>query len=176
MQTGASSPKKDRQTVTSDGHTVEEFIAGVIIRPARLIEDDRGDLCEIFNPAWGISAPLVTIVQVTIRPKKVKGWAVHRKQDDRYFISYGVFRLGLYDDRADSPTHKRLMVFTISDRNRALIVIPHGVYHAIQNLGTVDAMFLEMPTVPYNYEDPDKYRLPLKNDLIPYAFEDTPGW
>lgn len=50
------------------------------------------------------------------------------------------------------------------------------MYHAIQNIGRDEAFFVNMPTEPYNHEDPDKYRLPLKNDLIPFAFEDDAGW
>jgi len=76
----------------------------------------------------------------------------------------------------DSPTYRLLNVLTISERHRALIVIPRGVYHAIQNIGERTATFINMPTAPYNHADPDKYRLPLKNDLIPFAFEDPPGW
>ncbi len=106
----------------------------------------------------------------------MKGWIVHRKQDDRLFLSRGAVRFGLYDDRPDSPTRGLLSLFTISERNRARIVIPRGVYHALQNVGEGEAVFLNMPTEPYDHADPDKYRLPLKNDLIPFAFDDAAGW
>jgi dTDP-4-dehydrorhamnose 3,5-epimerase len=33
-----------------------------------------------------------------------------------------------------------------------------------------------LPTWPYDHADPDKYRLPIKNDLIPFDFDDGPGW
>jgi dTDP-4-dehydrorhamnose 3,5-epimerase len=46
------------------------------------------------------------------------------------------------------------------------------VYHAVQNIGIVDAVFINMPTRPYDHGDPDKLRLPLKNGLIPYSFAD----
>ncbi|MBD0324626.1 MAG: hypothetical protein ICV72_14770 [Aldersonia sp.] len=82
----------------------------------------------------------------------------------------------MFDDRADSPTHRQLDVFTVTERNRALVVIPAGVYYAIHNIGVDDAFFVNMPTEPYNHENPDKYRLPIKNDLIPFAFEDEAGW
>jgi dTDP-4-dehydrorhamnose 3,5-epimerase len=34
---------------------------------------------------------------------------------------------------------------------------------------------MNLPTRPYNHEDPDKYRLPLKNDYIPFSFDDEPA-
>jgi dTDP-4-dehydrorhamnose 3,5-epimerase len=97
-------------------------------------------------------------------------------QDDRLFVSQGTIRFGLYDDRPESPTHKMLNIFTVSERNRALIVIPRRVYHGLQNVGNTEAVFINMPSRPYNHVDPDKYRLPLKNDLIPFAFDDDIGW
>jgi len=53
--------------------------------------------------------------------------------------------------------------------------IPAGVYHAHHNCGTEDALFISMPTRPYNHLDPDVYRLPVNNDVIPYRFENTLG-
>jgi hypothetical protein len=32
-----------------------------------------------------------------------------------------------------------------------------------------------MPTRPYNHGDPDVYRLPVRNDVIPYSFTERPG-
>ncbi len=170
-------PIKDHQTVTPEGKPVNAQIEGVLIKRLLIHEDERGELCEVYNPAWGIhEAPLVYVYQAMIRPKKAKGWIVHRKQDDRLFISLGTIRFALYDDRVDSPTYQQLNVFTVSDRNRSLVVIPRGVYHALQNVGENDAYYVNLPTNPYNHADPDKYRLPLKNDLIPFAFEEEMGW
>jgi dTDP-4-dehydrorhamnose 3,5-epimerase len=51
-----------------------------------------------------------------------------------------------------------------------MIIIPKGVYHAVKNIGTEEAQFINFPTMPYNRASPDKYRLPVKNDLIPFDF------
>ncbi len=172
-----TTPRKDAQTITADGRLVGRHIAGVVVRHQPPVEDERGEICEVYNPAWGLpDAPLVYVYQVMIRPRKAKGWVVHRHQDDRLFLSAGTLRIALYDDRAESPTHRLLNVFTVSERNRALVVIPRGVYHAFQNVDEHDTYFINLPTAPYNHADPDKLRLPLKNDLIPFAFEDSLGW
>ena len=101
---------------------------------------------------------------------------MHEKQDDRIFISRGVFRWVLFDNRPDSLTYKLLNDFTFSERNRAILVIPRGVFHAVQNIGTSEAIFINMPTRPYDHADPDKYRLPLDNDVIPFRFDKASGW
>ena len=87
-----------------------------------------------------------------------------------------MLRWALYDDRAGSPTHGRLNDLVFSERAPALLVIPRGVYHAVRNIGTSEAIFLNMPTRAYEHDSPDKLRLPLKNSLIPFDFDDGPGW
>lgn len=170
-------PKKDKQTVTADGRPVEPRIEGLIVNSRPLIADKRGEIIEIYNPAWGLHpAPLVYVYQSTVRPRAIKGWVMHQHQDDRVFISSGVMRWVFFDNRPTSPTYKLLNQFVFSDRNRTLVITPAGVFHAVQNIGQVEAVFINMPTRPYLHTDPDKFRLPLKNDLIPFDFSDPPGW
>ncbi len=82
----------------------------------------------------------------------------------------------LYDGRENSPTKGMLNKIVLSEYNRRLMNIPIGVWHADQNIGTKDALLANFPTICYDHKDPDKYRLPLNNDLIPYKFEGTKGW
>jgi dTDP-4-dehydrorhamnose 3,5-epimerase len=163
---------KDRQSVTAEGQSTGQLIEGVSVTRLSPREDERGEVCEIYNPAWGVHpAPLVYVYQATLRRGQIRGWVVHREQDDRLFINFGSVRIALYDDR-DSPTYRLLNVFTVTERNRALVVIPSFVFHALQNVGETEAAFVNMPTKPYDHVNPDKYRLPLKNDLIPFSFDD----
>ena len=171
----SDTPRKDSQTVTEEGESIQSLIHGVRLRPAITLPDDRGTVCEIMSSDWGFDElPMVYVYQVTIRPQQVKGWVVHRLQDDRIFLSQGTMRAVLYDDRPESPTYKKLNELFISEHNRALIRIPRGVYHAIENVGNVDVLFINAPTRPYNHADPDKFRLPLNNDVIPYRFGGQP--
>lgn len=101
---------------------------------------------------------------------------MHTKQDDRIFTSLGAMRWALFDYRKESPTFGMLNHFLISELNRAIMVVPKGVIHAVQNVGRTDAIFVNFPTLPYNHSDPDKYRLPLKNDVIPFNFDDPTLW
>ncbi len=48
--------KQDRQTTTLSGEPIIDLIDGVKIRSASTLADERGTLCEIFNPAWEFSA------------------------------------------------------------------------------------------------------------------------
>lgn len=168
---------KDQQTVSPEGERIAPRIAGVVFHRRPLQEDERGELMEIYNPAWGIHpAPMVYAYMTTIRPGQTKAWILHEKQDDRLFFIRGVIRAGLFDNRPASPTYRMLNVFVVSERSRGLLIIPKGVFHGFKSVGADDALFLNLPTRPYDHADPDKFRLPLKNDLIPFDFADDPGW
>jgi dTDP-4-dehydrorhamnose 3,5-epimerase len=161
----------DRQTVTSEGEPVQSLIDGVKVRPAVTHPDERGDLCELYSTAWGFDDdPMVYAYFASVRPGQTKGWVKHLLQTDRLFMATGSFRVVLYDDRPDSPTYQKLNVLYFSDRKRGLVRIPAGVFHAVQNVGHVDASFVNCPTRAYNHAQPDKYRLPLDTPLIPFSF------
>ncbi|MGH3008986.1 MAG: dTDP-4-dehydrorhamnose 3,5-epimerase family protein [Gaiellaceae bacterium] len=162
---------RDAQTVTPAGELVQELIDGVRIRAATTQLDERGSICEIYNPAWDFTdEPLVFAYQTTIRSGQTKGWVLHLEQDDRLFFSSGDVKVVLYDARPESLTFGRFNVHTFGETNRALLRIPAGVYHALQNVGERDALFVNLPTQPYRHDDPDKYRLPLDTPEIPYRF------
>jgi dTDP-4-dehydrorhamnose 3,5-epimerase len=82
----------------------------------------------------------------------------------------------LYDSRPDSPTYGLVNEIYRTDLDRNLMVIPAYVFHAHQNIGTTDALFVSMPTRAYQHDDPDVYRLPIDTDEIPYRFDSRPGW
>jgi dTDP-4-dehydrorhamnose 3,5-epimerase len=168
---------KDKQTSTPNGARTSSLITGLTIKKLVTLEDRRGELTEMYNPCWNLHVdPLVYVYQVSVRPGAIRGWTIHEKQDDRIFCSSGVVRWALFDGRKDSPTYQLLNDFTFGERNPVIFTIPRGVFHAVKNIGTKDAIFINMPTAPYNYSNPDKYRLPIKNDLIPFDFEDGPGY
>ena len=153
------------------------MIDGVRIREATLHTDDRGELCEVYDPRWGwMSEPLVYVYFVTVRPGATKGWALHKTHEDRYFIVNGELEVVLYDPRPDSPTEGRVQKVYLSEHRRRLLSIPAGVWHADHNIGDTKALILNLPTEPYDHAAPDKYRLPLDTDQIPYRFQNTYGY
>lgn len=168
---GIESVRRDEQTVTPDGLSVQDLLEGVRVRPAVTQIDGRGSVCEMYSPEWNFTEePLVYVYQTTIRPGHVKGWVLHLEQDDRLFFSSGDVKVVLFDARTDSSTYEQLNVHYFGESRRGLLRIPRGVYHAVQNVGLTDAVFVNMPTSAYCHEEPDKYRLPLDTAEIPYRF------
>ena len=79
---------------------------------------------------------MVYAYEVTVRPGAIKGWIRHESYDDRLFHSAGSIRWVLYDERPrfeDRWTRSSELFF--DEHHRSLLLIPRGVWHAIQNVG-----------------------------------------
>jgi dTDP-4-dehydrorhamnose 3,5-epimerase len=172
----SSIPVQDKQTVSADGESIAKLPFGVSFHDVITQVDDRGEVFENFDLRWNWNnVPLVFSYTFTIRPGIIKGWGIHKKHDDRYCILFGDMEVVLYDVREDSPTKGLVSNIVLSERRRRLMNIPAGVWHADRNLGTKDVIAINFPTIPYDHADPDKYRLPLDTDQIPYKFENPRG-
>ena len=166
---GLETASKDTATVAADGSSLEALIDGVEVRRAQTHADERGTLTEVFDLRWEFTDdPLVYVYLVTLRSEQIRGWVVHGVQNDRLFVYAGVLKIALYDARTDSPTHGLVNVFHLGGHDRALLSIPAGVYHGVHNVGSEEGAFVNLPSQPYQHDDPDKFRLPLDNDVIPY--------
>lgn len=172
-----STPKQDVQTVLSSGESVQKLPDGVSFHDVVTHVDERGSVVELFDPRWGWHRdPLVFSYSFTIRPGMIKGWGVHKKHEDRYFILLGEMEVVLFDDRPDSPTYGLVSKVILSEYRRRLMNIPAGVWHADRNIGSRDVVVVNFPTIQYEHDNPDKFRLPLDNDYIPYKFDRPRGW
>ena len=168
--------EQDVQTVTRGGTPTVPSIDGVTIRPLISQTDHRGEVLELMSEGWpedfGDGVPHSYLA--TIVPGVVKGWVCHMGQSDRSVPLFGRLRWVLYDGREDSPTFGLLQKATFTERNRHLIILPPGVWHAVENVGETEAGFINMPTRAYDHEQPDKFRLPLDTADIPFRFPNLP--
>jgi dTDP-4-dehydrorhamnose 3,5-epimerase len=90
-------------------------------------------------------------------------------------VSQGHLKIVLYDGRKDGATYGVVMEVHSGEARPALIVLPPGIWHGLQNLGPSDAIVVNCPTTAYVYEDPDHYRLPYDSPEIPYRWSTASG-
>ena len=131
---------------------------------------------ELYDLRWDWHPdPLVFAYCFTIRPGVVKGWSLHKEHEDRYALIQGAMELVLYDPRPGSPTCGEVCKIVLSEHHRCLVNIPTEVWHADHNIGATDVLVVNFPTTAYDHANPDKYRLPIDTDLIPYSFGNAIG-
>lgn len=146
------------------------MIEGVSTKTLRVIPDERGWLMEILRCDDEEFENFGQVYFTTAYPGVVKAWHLHRKQKDNISCVNGMIKLALYDAREDSKTYGEINEFFIGDKNPMLISIPPFVYHGMKAVGTSTAFCINVPTYPYNYDEPDEYRLKPDTDEIPYKW------
>jgi dTDP-4-dehydrorhamnose 3,5-epimerase len=165
--------KQDPQFVTPDGAPLRRLTHGVTIRDLPTHVDERGSLMELFDPRWKWHPEAMVFAYCfTLRPGFVKGWSLHKEHEDRYVLIQGELELVLYDPRPDSPTVGEVCRIQLTPYRRCIVNIPRNVWHADYNFGASDVLTINFPTMAYDHAKPDKYRLPIDTDLIPYRFPD----
>lgn len=162
------SGEKDAQTVDSSGRPLSGKIEGVEVERTSGHVDGRGSLTPFMSNADFWREPVVYAYAVMIRPGRIKGWGMHRRQADRYFVPPGRVRVVLHDGREGSPTFQAFQQIWFSEEAGGLVRIPAGVWHADQNWGERDAWLVNFPTRTYDAEDPDKYRIDPHGSEIPF--------
>lgn len=152
-----------------------EKIQGVNIKPLKVAADERGWLMEVLRCDDEVFLQFGQVYITTAYPGVVKAWHYHKKQTDNFTCIHGMMKVVLYDARKESPTFNTLVELFIGEKNPMLIIVPPGIYHGFKAIGTETAFFLSIPTLPYNYADPDEFRIPPDSPEIPYDWGLAPG-
>jgi len=152
------------------------MIDGVETHELQVNADERGHLVEVFREDWDLYDPAPAMSYYSMSyPGVVRAWHKHlRGQVDHFVCPTGRIKVGIYDDRDDSPTQGDLDTFVIGEHDQQVIRIPGDCWHGFKTIGNEPAFLLNFPTKLYDYEDPDEERLPPDTDAIPLDWEATP--
>lgn len=120
--------------------------------------DDRGFVTEILRSDDEHFLKFGQVYVATCRRGIAKAWHMHRVQTDKFYIVKGTAKIGLYDDRKDSPTKGEYMQVIMGEEGEdILLVIPPLVWHGQMALSEMSYM-INLPSEPYNRENPDELR------------------
>ncbi len=144
------------------------MIDGVKVKKLKIIPDDRGRLMEILRNDDEIFKEFGQVYMTTAKPGVVKAWHYHKLQTDNFTCISGKMRLALYDAREDSPTFKEIQDFEISLDAPLLVQIPSMVYHGFKCVSETEAVVINTVTLPYNYQNPDEYKVDAFDNDIAY--------
>ncbi len=151
------------------------MIDGVKTKKLKVIPDERGWLMEMLRCDDEFFQKFGQVYLTVAYPDVVKGWHYHKKQTDHFVCVKGMLKIVLYDDREGSSTRGEVNEFFMGEQNPILLVIPKGVLHGMKGVGTEPGYLINVPSEPYNYENPDEYRVPPHNGGIPYDWSRKDG-
>lgn len=164
-----------QSAVNAQGNLRDAAIEGVEFRPTRPVPHGDGHMFEVARESWDIiKSPIVQVHVSTTLPGRVRAWGLHRLTTDRLFVVSGLLNIVVFDGRTESPTFGKINEFSVSDRNPALLTIAPNIYHGWKNIGTSEAVIINMPDRMYNYESPDALDLPWDSEealaTVPYRW------
>lgn len=152
------------------------MIQDVIVKPLRLMPDERGWLMEILrNDDPDLFIQFGQVYVTVGYPGVVKAWHCHEKQVDHFTVLNGMAKIVLHDGREDSPTYKETNEFFFGEHNRSILRIPPRVWHGFKAIGGREAMIMNCPTEVYRYDKPDELRLPPHDGSIDYDWSQKDG-
>jgi len=151
------------------------LIEGVVFRATRPVPHGGGHLTEVARASWDVlGGPLVEVHVTTTLPGRARAWGLHERGTDRLFVASGLVKIVVFDGRKASPTQGRINEFVLSERNPGLVIVPPHLYHGWMNIGTTEAIIINMPDQMYDHEAPDALDLPWDSEaarrIIPYRW------
>jgi dTDP-4-dehydrorhamnose 3,5-epimerase len=126
-------------------------VEGVIWKPLSFFKDKRGWLCELFrhDELPFEFHPVMCYISMT-EPGIARGPHEHVDQADYFcFIGPSIFKVYLWDSRKDSPTFGNKEVKVVGQDLPFALVVPAGVVHAYQNVGSVQGIVFNAPNRLY---------------------------
>lgn len=122
-------------------------IVGLIIKKLARHKDERGWLAELFrsDEIPQEFKPEMAYMSIS-HPGVVRGPHEHVHQADLFcFLGPSDFKVYLWDNRPDSASHGRKVVFEAGEKNPLLLIIPPGIVHAYKNIGQCDGLVFNAP-------------------------------
>lgn len=151
------------------------MIDGVVLKPLKVIPDERGYLMEILRRDDPFFEQFGQAYLTVVYPEVVKGWHYHKVQVDHFCVVKGMAKVVLYDDRAGSKTKGEVNEFFIGEKNFAVLRIPNGVLHGMKGIGVEPALLLNLPNEPYDHANPDEFRVHPHDNDVPYDWARKDG-
>ena len=163
---------KARQSVTSEWErTGQPLIEGAMLREVKTVLAPDGVLVEVFRQDWQLGGEVAQVFQRSLSSGCVSAWHAHEHTTDRIFVHVGRARIVLYDARPESRTRGWVNELILGEARPALLVVPPGIWHGVQNVSSRTSSLLNLVDRAYRYEDPDHWKIPPDSPEVPYRFE-----
>lgn len=146
------------------------MIKGVEMKGLKVIRDDRGFLMEMLRCDDKLFEKFGQLYLTVCNPGYVKGWHYHKKQTDNFVVVKGNAKVVLYDIRKNGNTRVKIQEVFMGEKNSILLKIPPFILHGITPADNNPVYLINCPTLPYNYDNPDEFKINFKSEKIPYKW------
>jgi len=148
----------------------------VIVKPLKTHKDDRGFFREIVRctDPFFEGADFAQWSHSRMVKDVVKAWHYHHVQIDWWYVGVGSIQTVLFDNRPESPTYCRKMMFNMGDSTQhhssgnmqeVCVKIPPGVLHGLKVLSDEAQLFYITSVI---YSPNEEGRFPYNSDIVPH--------
>jgi len=127
-------------------------------------DGDLSEILKISEAGFVESMPDFKLAQINstkLYPGTIKGWHLHFKQNDLwYVIPSSHLIVCLWDIRKDSNTKDSVMRLTMGGGSSQLLFIPKGVAHGAANVTNNEAQIIYFVDQKFDVNNPDEKRIP----------------
>ena len=132
-------------------------ISGVLLARKRIIPDERGSIRHMLKATDPEFKKFGEVYFSTAYPGVIKGWHLHTKQTQNYYMVSGMVKLVLFDCRKDSKSFNTLEEHFVGKLNNILISIPPGVANGYKVIGTEEAILCNCSDLPHEEGEMIRY-------------------
>ncbi len=141
------------------------MLNGIIIKPIKRLQDERGFFTEIMRKDWKDLFGNDSIAQANLSltfPGIIRAWHKHVKGQTDYFIALkGTIKICAYDEKTEE-----LNEIISSGQNLQAVRMPGHYWHGFKALGNEPALLLYFTTRLYDYNSPDEERRPWNDPTL----------
>lgn len=142
------------------------MIHDVIITPLKKIPDERGMIMHFLKSSDSNFNSFGEIYFATAYPGVIKGWHLHKRQEQNYCVVHGMIKLVLFDNRSDSKSQGIIQEIFLGEDNYCSVKIPFGIINGWKCIGDKTAILANCSDLPHQKDEMERID-PFKNN-IPY--------
>ncbi|MCU1266135.1 MAG: dTDP-4-dehydrorhamnose 35-epimerase related protein [Acidobacteria bacterium] len=130
-------------------------IEGVVVNDLRKFNDERGWLTELFRHDELAAQFHPTMAYISATKSGVtRGPHEHVDQADLFcFLGPSNFKIRMWDNRPESKTFNHVMTLVVGADDPKSVLVPAGVVHAYQNVGSEEGIVINCPNQLYAGRD-----------------------
>lgn len=104
----------------------------------------------------------------------MRAWGLHWNSTDRLFVVKGLVSIVIFDGSIGSSSYGCVNEFRLCERIPGLVIIPPRLYHGWKNIGVTETYIVNMPSSPYDDDQPDALDLPYDSkqasEVVPHRW------
>ena len=133
------------------GSKSQKGIDGVVIRPLKIINDDRGAVLHMLRSDCHLFSQFGEVYFSEVNPGVIKGWKRHQRMTQNFAVPIGEIKLVIFDQREKSTSYGCTMKIIIGRQsNYQIIQVAPMLWYSFENLSDQPSILANCTDMPHD--------------------------